>query len=195
MTQSIQRCPEREAADHEVSGCHTAATPAHPPCSVIQVERSQAYLCQIGKYRRLSSSTRTRTCHRVCSCRCTLEQRLSHVVQVLQNTDSYQTRVSVHVICNEAAAMKRVLGLWELSATVHQSQDTSGAASSTQPQSEPYAMLWDHRRIIEEAALTGRHIESRSQPCKTSPIKTTRSAISKVQGCTAPTSTLKTTQA
>ena len=60
----------------------------------------------------------------------------------------YDTEVTVQVISDEAACLRRVLDLWEFSAIVHQSHQEEGDTSN-------YSMLWDHREIVMEAAKSG----------------------------------------
>ena len=74
--------------------------------------------------------------------------------QVLQSKDAYPTQVTAHVICDNSEALRGVLGLWELKATVHTSQAKS-EANSIKAEHEVYGMLWDHRKIVEEAVAAG----------------------------------------
>ena len=69
-------------------------------------------------------------------------------MQALYHAEQYRTSVTIHVVCNEAAALRHVLHTWERAVTVHQSQNLDNDTNT-------YNILWEHREIMQTAAMSG----------------------------------------
>ena len=76
--------------------------------------------------------------------------KTSNDMQVLHNAQQYKTSVTIHVVCNEAAALRNVIHTWDcpLAVSVHQSQNLDNDTRT-------YNLLWEHREVMQAAALSG----------------------------------------
>ncbi|CAL5222120.1 g4436 [Coccomyxa viridis] len=75
-------------------------------------------------------------------------QKLIYLKSALYNAHQYQTSVAIHVVCDEAAALRHVLHTWEYPVTVNESQNLDNDTNT-------FSLLWEHRGIMQAAAMSG----------------------------------------
>ena len=69
-------------------------------------------------------------------------------VQALYNAQQYKTSVTINVVCDEAAALRRAITTWGCPVTVHQSQNPDNDTNT-------YSLLWEHREVMQAASMSG----------------------------------------
>lgn len=70
------------------------------------------------------------------------------VLQVLENTLSYPTTTTITVVTNKVEALENVLLLWRM-------QDVIVKGQQDMLDNHTYALLWEHRSVMEEAHSQG----------------------------------------